>query len=249
MKKLEQERINAAPVLLGDREEQIRLVKHDLRELTKNKTKGAILRSRAKWADQGERPSKYYLNLEKQNYQKKTIFRLENDAGQKLDQEKEILEEIRTFYKKLYTSSGPINMEYIKKLKVPQISPTTREKLDESISRKEIADAIKSLTNGKCPGTDGLDPTFYKVFYTQISELLYNVYQESIQSGRLPVTTRQSIISLLEKLGQSPLKLKCWRPLSLLNTDNKIYGKILANRLQFAANEIIHESQQGFLAG
>ena len=60
------------------------------------------------------------------------------------------------------------------------------------------------------------------------------------------LTARQSVISLLEKAG-NPLKLTCWRPLSLLNTDQKIFGKILAKRLDVVLDELIHHSQQGFL--
>ena len=40
------------------------------------KAKGAIFRSKVQYFEVGEKPSKYYLNLEKRNYNKKVINRL-----------------------------------------------------------------------------------------------------------------------------------------------------------------------------
>ena len=63
------------------------------------------------------------------------------------------------------------------------------------------------------------------------------------------LTACRGIISLLEKLGRDGLRLKNWRPLSLLNTDNKVYTKALALRLQKVQPELIDNSQTGFIKG
>ena len=47
-----------------------------LRALMLQKTKGAILRSRARWQEQGEHNRKYFLNLEKRNHCRKSITKL-----------------------------------------------------------------------------------------------------------------------------------------------------------------------------
>ena len=44
-----------------------------LRALMRQKTKGAILRSRARWQEQGGHNTKYFLNLEKRNHCRKTV--------------------------------------------------------------------------------------------------------------------------------------------------------------------------------
>ena len=41
--------------------------------LQRQKTEGIILRSKAQWAEAGERNTKYFLNLEKRNYNSKYI--------------------------------------------------------------------------------------------------------------------------------------------------------------------------------
>ena len=44
------------------------------------------------------------------------------------------------------------------------------------------------------------------------------------------------------------MRLKNWRPLSMLNVDVKIYSKIIANRLYSVLPDIIHFDQAGFMS-
>ena len=60
------------------------------------------------------------------------------------------------------------------------------------------------------------------------------------------LSARQGVISLLEKPAKEMIRIKNWRPLTLLNTDNKIYTKLLARQLQNVLWTIIHASQTGF---
>ena len=53
----------------------------------------------------------------------------------------------------------------------------------------------------------------------------------------------------LEKPGKQILKLQHWRPLTILNTDSKLYTKIMALLLLKALPYIIPDSQQGFMKG
>ena len=45
------------------------------------KAKGAIIRSRARWVEDGEKNTSYFFNLEKRQYSKKCISKLRNDNG------------------------------------------------------------------------------------------------------------------------------------------------------------------------
>ena len=53
--------------------ERVRL---KLQKISEHKTKGAIIRSRARWYEHGERNSKYFVNLEKCADERKDIVRL-----------------------------------------------------------------------------------------------------------------------------------------------------------------------------
>ena len=53
----------------------------------------------------------------------------------------------------------------------------------------------------------------------------------------------------MPKKDKDPSYLKNWRPLSLLNVDNKIATKALALRLKEALLQVINNSQTGYIEG
>ena len=107
------------------------------------------------------------------------------------------------------------------------------------------------MARNKCPGLDGLSIEFYDTFFNEISGTLHSLYMNTCdQTKKLNPTAREGVISLLEKEGKNPLKLKGgWRPLTMLSCDFKIFAKIIANRLQMVLPTIIHNDQKGFIKG
>ena len=206
---------------------------------------GAKIRSKTNWALCAELPTKYLLNLEKKKAQKRTIERLQTDSGEFITNQNDILNEIKKYYQDfiLYTTRGGETYSYLLRLKLRQLSQVDKE---ENISLSELGQALKDMKNAKSPGTDGLPCEFYKLFWPKIKEFYYQVILEVIEEDEFHLTARRGIISLLEKIGKSGLKLPEWRPLSLLNCDNKIYTKAIASRLQKLQKEYIHPSQTGF---
>ena len=68
------------------------------------KVEGTILRSKVKWVEMGEKNTKYFINLEKRNYNSKYIKKLIKNDGQEITQPKVILQEQCSFYEDLYRS-------------------------------------------------------------------------------------------------------------------------------------------------
>ena len=58
----------------------------------------------AKWVEEGEKNTKYFLNLEKRNYNNTCIKTLFNKDNEEITDMKQILEEQKRFYENLYTS-------------------------------------------------------------------------------------------------------------------------------------------------
>ena len=49
-----------------------------------------MFRSKVKWVEQGEKPTKYFFNLEKRNYEKKIITQLKISDGKIISDIKQI---------------------------------------------------------------------------------------------------------------------------------------------------------------
>ena len=78
-------------------------LKQNLEILRENKLNGSLIRSKAKIYESMEKPSTLFCNLEKRNYTKKLVNRVNNGSTTITDQTS-ILTELSNFYKKLYQS-------------------------------------------------------------------------------------------------------------------------------------------------
>ena len=231
--------------------EQIHLLglkKIELDQIINEKAQGAYIRSRAQNYEEGERNSKYFFNIEKRNSYKKSINKLKIANSTITDDQNIILEEMKSFYKSLYTKQPLQNgSEFLNNLRPPPNIPLDNEnKLKQEIELAEINKAIKNMQPNKSPGEDGLPIEFYRVFWTDIKHLLFNSYKYSLEIGSLSITQKRGVISLLPKKNDLAL-LKNWRPLTLLNVDYKILAKIIATRLKETLLHLIDQDQTGFL--
>ena len=61
-------------------------------ELAKKDSKGkeAMFRSKARWFEQGEKPTKYFFNLEKRNYDRRVVKELKDENDQILTNFKDV---------------------------------------------------------------------------------------------------------------------------------------------------------------
>ena len=81
--------------------------KHEqLFNIRTDKIKGAMTRARANRIEFGEKPSRYFLQLETSNFINKTIKELEREGGSTIKQQEEILVEVKNFYRNLYSEKN-----------------------------------------------------------------------------------------------------------------------------------------------
>ena len=76
----------------------------------------------------------------------------------------------------------------------------------------------------------------------------HEVLTSSLESGTLPYSFKRAIITLLPKKGDLA-DISNWRPVSLLNTDYKIFAKLLASRLKFCIGHVIARDQSYCVPG
>ncbi len=235
----------------NEKEEEIIELKQKIEKVMESKTKGAMIRSRARWFEEGEKNTNYFFNLEKRQANNKTINRLKLEDGSITDDINIILEKQKEFYEKLYKESNLGRTdELINSIgEHPKLTDNEKETIDSMVTEQEILKALKASPNNKSPGEDGLPSEFYKVFWNNIKVHLVNCYKLAFENGKLGISQRRGIICLIPKKDKDPVILKNWRPISLLNQDYKLLAKSIAERIKACLKNIIHKDQTGFLKG
>ena len=74
-------------------------LKIELDDIAVQKTKGSIIRSRARWYELVEKCNKYFFNLEKRSYEKRHITKLKTLEGITVKDPTSILSAMKNFYK------------------------------------------------------------------------------------------------------------------------------------------------------
>ena len=65
--------------------------KSDLKNLRQEKLQGCYIRSKMQWAEEGEKPSIFFINLENIFFTNKTIPKLVNESGNVVTDQNQIL--------------------------------------------------------------------------------------------------------------------------------------------------------------
>ena len=126
--------------ILLDENESINIEFKELYE----KLEEAMFRSKARWIEKGEKPTNYFFNLEKRNYEKKVIAQLKLENGEIISDIKQINKEIESFYSNLLASnsSNPIDFNeefnaFVADLQIPQLTPEESSALESNLTSLE----------------------------------------------------------------------------------------------------------------
>jgi exonuclease III/uncharacterized protein Smg (DUF494 family) len=221
------------------------------------KTNGDIIRSKCDWLENGHTASKLFLNIEKTKGEAKTIRKLKTECGEIITNKEKILLEEEKYYKKLYSlpvndnkNSRPVkNMcNSLWEDEGPKLIEG-EDNLVKEITENEVRKIIEESPINKSPGTDGLTNEFYKEYWPLIKNYMLNSYNLGLKRGKLNISQRRGIISLIPKPQKNLEELKNWRPITLLNNDYKYLTKLLAKRLEGTLSDIISSDQSGFIKG
>ncbi len=101
----------------------------------------------------------------------------------------------------------------------------------------------------KSRGSDGFTAEFYNIIWEDIQDIPLNSIKTAFQAGKLSITQKHGIITLLPKKDKDILRLKNWWPIYLLNTDYKLIAKCIAIWIKEHLSALIHNDQTSFLKG
>lgn len=204
--------------------EDIVKLKKEMTKIMAHKSKSYIIRSRVQHMESNEKCTRYFF---RKLIGSSSLDSLKIQDDQIITGTHNIVSHVHSFYKNLYRSKNIEEEDMM--IFLSEVGNNIRGdfRMDEiNLCVDDLTQAVRSMSNNKCPGADGLPKEFYITFWEDLKEPLLTMFMESLRIGKLPSSLREGVISLMFKKGDKQ-DLKNWRPLTLLGVDAKILSKAL----------------------
>ena len=205
---------------------------------------GAKIRSRAKWLEEGEAPTRFFLKLASQRFEKSFVSSVLNSDGVEVSTLPEIMKVHEDFYSSLFAEES-VDLEtqnHLFSFVSSRLSDHDRDVCEGALLLDEATEAVGLSNRNKAPGLDGLSVEFYLAFWSRLGPLLVEVFNEGLRDSELCDSMKTSITRLVYKKDDRR-NLKNWRPISLLNVDYKICSKAISLRLSKVLDSIVDPDQ------
>ena len=141
--------------------EKLNDLKNELVKIIELRTKGAILRSKIRWYNEGEMNTKYFLNIEKGHCKERTISQLKQNANNFVTSDQKILAECQSFCMNLYAANVDAHplidpSDFFRHKNDTILNEEEQKKCEGFLTEKEYLAALKNMEAGKTSGSDGL---------------------------------------------------------------------------------------------
>ena len=140
----------------------IRDLENKLKYLVLKELSGVTIRSKARWLEEGEKPSRFFFKLERERIQRNSISSVLNSDDVEVFSHTEIEHEIVQFYSHL--TIDPLCKQTCFASMENHLDFTQQQSCEGFLSLQELSDAVKTLNLGKSPGSDGFSVEFYLFF-------------------------------------------------------------------------------------
>ena len=209
----------------------------------------------------GEKPTSYFLNLEKNNTAQRYITHLKVEKHgntSTISRQNDIENEIRDYYRNLYTNKDnylTLNSiedffdEDLLNVQYNRLTDHQANQLEGLITEDELLKILKKGRNDSAPGLSGFTYQFFKFFWCDLKFFLLSAANYSFTTKKLPAFQSRGVISIIPKGNKSKDILDNWRPLTILNVFYKLVSGVIAARINSVLDKIIHGDQSGFVPG
>jgi hypothetical protein len=146
------------------------------------------------------------------------INKIRNEKGDITIGSEKIQNIIRSYYKSLYSTKLDILDEmdkFLNRYQVPKLNQDQINHLNCPISPKEIEAVIE----------------FYQTFKEDLIPILLKLFHKIETEGTLPNSFNEATITLIPKPHKDPTKKENFRPISLMNIDEKYSIKFLETKI------------------
>lgn len=232
-------------------EAKLIFLREEINRIYEERIQKSLLSSRKRNFLYGQKVNKYFLNWNKPVINCPGPTCLEEN-GQITKDPEEISAICSNFYQNLWKNESVNSeklQEILQKNNGKKLSPSAQNLLNKEISAEEILTVTKKLKPNKACGPDKLGSEIYQKYQVILAPILIRIFNLIIRLQSIPQGFASALISLIYKKKGNKNDIRNWRPISVMNTDYKIFGSILRDRLQTCLHQLIEPEQSGFVKG
>ena len=169
------------------------------------------------------------------------INKIRNEVGEVRTNTTEMQRTIRDYYKQLNANKMD-NLEEMDKCletyNFPKLNQEEIENMNRPITSTEVKSVIKKLPTSQ--SLDGFTGKFYQTFREEWTPILLKLVEKIAEEGTLPNLFYEATTTLIPKPDKDTTKTENYRPISVMNIDEKVLNQILAIWIQQHIQRIIH---------
>lgn len=227
-------------------------LKKEIERITTQEIQKKLLFMRQKYYEVGGKSLKLLSYRLRKQQADRTIHKIRNPASNKIEIDPEKIQQcFHKYFKTLY-SQPPASEDdrtdaFLAQIDLPKITDEQNETLISEITKEEIQAAIGRMKGGKSPGTDGYPLEWYKEMQNQLIPTMLKTFNWVLRNKSIPPSWKEAVIAVIPKEGKDNLECGNYRPVSLLNSDYKLFTSILSKRIERILPILIHKDQTGFV--
>ena len=134
----------------------------------------------------------------------------------------------------------------LRRLKRSKITKASQEMMSALVTTNEVKQVMIQLPTMKAAGPNRIPNEVYKYLAGPLAPMLTEVINKALEKGQLPAHFLEGDISMLYKKDDRTDPTN-YRPITLLNTDYKIFTRVLAHRMKQVVHEFVSDCQKGFV--
>ena len=204
-------------------------------------------KSRALWLQEGDKNTKFFHRITNSHRRYNSISSLMINGVLSTDKET-ISTGITQFYQDLYQEGGS-RRPMLDGLEFSMISTEDSDWLGRPFEEEEVLGVIQGFNGDKAPGPNGLSMAFFQACWAVVHLDIMALLRAFHVSGSFEKSLNATFLALIPKKVEA-VKVKEFRPFSLVSGLYKILAKILAKRLRWLVlPKIISTSQNAFVRG
>lgn len=211
---------------------QIKRLKAKILTLKREQLAGLKVRTRLQDAVTEETTSMYHVIQENKRQKRKILTEIMTSDGRILDKQSEIREELYRHFSALLGTKQIDEMarDAILTKTFGTLRQEEADSLSAEITEEEVAEAIQRSSKNKSPGPDGLPAELYQAFQGRMISKITLLCNEILNTRReIPKEFCEGTVVLVPKTSRGKT-IENLRPITLLNSDYKIFARVMMQR-------------------